>query len=62
MPSKEYVVKTTSTRELHISKLDSGEYQIKLYWGRGKRDLATLVLKPREWNKLANYAEGLKRK
>jgi hypothetical protein len=62
MPSKEYVVKTTSTRELHISKLDDGNYQVKLYWGKGGRDLATLVIPPREWNKLASVSEGLKRK
>jgi hypothetical protein len=62
MPSKEYVVKTTSTRELHISKLDDGNYQVKLYWARGGRDLATLVIPPREWAKLASYSEGLKRK
>lgn len=62
MASKEYVVKTTSTRELHISKLDDGTYQMKLYWGRGNRDLATLVFTQKEWDKLASFSEGLKRK
>lgn len=62
MPSKEYVVKTTSTRELHLSKLDDGNFQARLYWGKGGRDLATLVFTPGEWKKLASYSEGLKRK
>lgn len=62
MPSKEYIVKTTSTRELHVSKLDDGNYQMRLHWGKGDKTLATLVFTPREWAKLASYSEGLKRK
>lgn len=60
--SKEYTVKTTSSRELHIKKLADGNFQMKLYWGRGNQDLATLVFTPAEWVKLASYSEGLKRK
>lgn len=62
LKSKEYVIKTTSTRELHIGKLDDGNYQMRIYWGKGDRTLATLVLTPEEWAKLANFSEGLKRK
>lgn len=57
-----YTVKTTSTRELHLGKLDDGTYQIKIHWGKGNRDLATLVFTEREWTRLASFAEGLKRK
>lgn len=60
--SKEYVIKTTSTRELHIKKLADGNYQARLYWAKGDKDLATLVLEPGEWKKLANYSAGLLKK
>ena len=62
MPSKEYVIKSNSTRELHLSKLDDGNYQMRVYWSKGNRDLATLIFTPEEWKKLASYSEGLKRK
>lgn len=60
--TKDYTVKTTSSRELRLRKLADGNYQIALYWGRGDRTLATLVVTPAEWAKLASYSEGLKRK
>lgn len=60
--TKDYVVKTTSSRELRLKKLADGNYQIALYWGRGNRTLATLVLTPDQWNALASFSEGLKRK
>lgn len=62
LKTKEYVVKTTSTRELHIGKLDDGNYQMRIYWGKGDKTLATLVIPSGEWDKLANFSEGLKRK
>lgn len=60
--TKEYEVKTTSSRSLMLSKLDDGNYQIRLYWGRGDKTLATLVLTPEQWKSLASFSEGLKRK
>lgn len=57
--TKEYVIKTTSTRELHIKKLADGNYQARLYWAKGGKDLATLVFTPSEWKKLSNYSTGL---
>lgn len=62
MPSKEYEVNAEGTRKLYLSKLDDGNYQIRLYWAKGNRDLATMVFTPDEWKKLASYSEGLKRK
>ncbi len=60
--SKEYIIKTTSSRELRLRKLADGNYQVALYWGKGDRTLATLIIEPAEWAKLASYSEGLKRK
>lgn len=60
--TKDYVVKTTSTRELHVRKLADGNYQVRLYWGKGDKDLATLVIPPSEMKKLANYSTGLLKK
>lgn len=60
--TKDYIVKTTSTRELHIRKLADGDYQVRLYWGKGDRDLATLIVKESEMKKLANYSAGLLKK
>lgn len=60
--SKEYIVKTTSTRELHIKKQVDGNYQIRLWWAKGEKDLATLVLEPGEMKKLGNTALGLLKK
>lgn len=60
--SKEYVIKTTSTRELHMKKTADGSYQLRLYWAKGDRDLATLMLEPSEMKKLANYSAGLLKK
>jgi len=62
MPSKEYEVSAEGTRKLYLSKLDDGNYQVRLHWGKGGRDLATLVFTPAEWKKLASYSEGLKKK
>lgn len=62
MPTKDYVIKTTSTRELKIRKLDDGNYEVRLYWAKGDRDLATLVIEEREFVKLANYSAGLLKK
>lgn len=60
--TKDYVIKTTSTRELHIKKQADGNYQVRLYWGKGDRDLATLVIEEKEFAKLANYSAGLLKK
>lgn len=62
MPTKDYTIKTTSTRELKLRKLDDGNYEVRLYWAKGDRDLATLVVEPGEMKKLANYSAGLLRK
>lgn len=57
--SKEYVVKTTSTRELHLKKLADDTYRVRLYWAKGNKDLATLIIEPAEMKKLANVSAGL---
>lgn len=57
--SKSYAVKTTSTRELHLKKLADGNYEVRLYWAKGDRDLATLIIEPAEMKKLANVSAGL---
>lgn len=62
MPTKDYVIKTTSTRELKLRKLDDGNYEVRLYWGKGDKDLATLIVEPGEMKKLANYSAGLLKK
>ena len=65
MASKVYTVKPTGhneTRELHLQKMDDGSYQIRLYWGKGQRDLATLNFDNKGWAALASFTEGLKRK
>ena len=62
MPTKDYIIKTTSTRELKLRKLDDGNYEVRLYWAKGDRDLATLVVEPGEMKKLANYSAGLLKK
>jgi len=60
--TKDYIVKTTSTRELHIKKLADGNYQMRLYWAKGDRDLATLIIEPGEMKRLADTAVGLLKK
>jgi hypothetical protein len=35
---------------------------MKIYWGRGGKVLATLVIEPAEWKKLVNYSAGLEKK
>lgn len=60
--SKEYIIRTTSTRELHMKKMADGSYQLRLYWAKGDKDLATLVIPPGEMKKLANYSAGLLKK
>lgn len=62
MASKEYEVNAEGTRKLYLSKLDDGNFQIRLHWAKGNKDLATLVFTPVEWKKLASFSEGLKRK
>ena len=62
MPTKDYVIKSTSTRELKLRKLDDGNYEVRLYWAKGDKDLATLVIPPSEMKKLANYSAGLLKK
>lgn len=57
--TKDYIVKTTSTRELHLKKLADGNYQLRLYWAKGDKDLATLIIEPGEMKKLANVSAGL---
>lgn len=57
--SKEYTVKTTSTRELKLKKLADGNYQVRLWWEKGQKDLATLIIEPSEMKKLANVSAGL---
>lgn len=60
--TRDYIVKTTSTRELRIKKLADGNYQMRLYWAKGDRDLATLIIEPGEMKRLADTAAGLLRK
>lgn len=60
--TKDYIVKSTSTRELHMKKQADGTYQIRLYWAKGGKDLATLIVEPGEMKKLANYSAGLLKK
>lgn len=62
MPTKDYIIKSTSTRELKLRKLDDGNYEVRLYWGKGDKDLATLIVEPKEFAKLANYSAGLLKK
>lgn len=62
MPTKDYTIKTTSTRELKLRKLDDGNYEVRLYWAKGDKDLATLIVEPGEMKKLANYSAGLLKK
>lgn len=62
MPTKDYTIKTTSTRELKLRKLDDGNYEVRLYWAKGNKDLATLIVEPGEMKKLANYSAGLLKK
>ena len=63
--TKDYIVKATGeneTRELRLKKLADGNYQIRVHWGKGNRDLATLNFTPEAWAQIASYTEGLKRK
>lgn len=62
MPTKDYPVHTTQRRWLALSKLDDSTYQIKVMMGDNLKPIATLVFTSREWDKLASYTEGLKRK
>jgi len=62
MPTKDYPVKTTQLRWLALSKLDDGNYQMKVMLGNNTKPIATMVFTPVEWAKLASYSEGLKRK
>lgn len=65
MASKVYTIKASGhneTRELRLQKMDDGSYQIRLWWGKGQRDLATLNFGGNEWGRLASVTEGLKRK
>lgn len=62
MPTKDYRIKTTSSRELLLNKQDDGNYEVKLYWGRGDKVLATLVLEPAEFKRLRDTADGLLKK
>lgn len=61
-PTQELIIKATGdneSREFHVSKLDNGNIQVKLWWGRGSRDLATLNFTPEEWAKLVSGTAGL---
>lgn len=63
--TSDYIVKASGeneSRELRLAKMDDGTYQIRLHWGRGDRDLATLNFAPDQWDRLASFSEGLKRK
>lgn len=62
MASKDYPVRTTQRRWLALSKLNDGNFQMKVMYGDNMKPIATLVFTPREWAKLASYSEGLKRK
>lgn len=62
MPTKQYKVQTTSSRQLLMRKLDDGNYEVQLYWGKGDRVLATLVLEPKEFKRLRDTAVGLMNK
>jgi hypothetical protein len=60
--TRDYIVETTSTRELHIKKQSDGNYQVRLYWRKGDKDLATLIIEPGEMKRLADTAAGLLKK
>lgn len=60
MATKEYRVNTTGRRNLRLTKEDDGNLHLKIMLN--DKRLATLVLPPKEWDKLASYSEGLKRK
>lgn len=63
--TKDYIVKATGeneTRELRLKKKADGTYQLRIYWGKGQRDLATLNFDAKAWDQLASFSEGLKRK
>lgn len=62
MPTKDYTIKTTNTRELKLRKLDDGNYEVRIYWAKGDKNLATLIVEPGEMKKLANYSAGLLKK
>lgn len=62
MASKDYPVKTTQRRWLALSKLDDGTYQVKVMFADDAKPIATMIFTAAEWNKLASYSEGLKRK
>lgn len=61
MASKEYRVNTEGRRNLRLSKRDDGSYQARIMLGEDKQ-LAVLVFPAKEWDKLASFTEGLKRK
>lgn len=61
MPSKEYRVNTEGRRNLRLSKQDDGRYHARIMLGEDKQ-LAVLVFTQKEWDKLASFSEGLKRK
>lgn len=62
---KQYTAKAfgeNESRELRFSKQADGNYQVQIWWGRGKKALATLNLTPAEMKKLANFSAGLLKK
>lgn len=62
MPTKDYPVKTTQRRWLALSKLDDGNYQMKVMFKNDPKPIATMAFTPNEWAKLVNYSAGLEKK
>ena len=62
MPSRDYIVKTQGRRELQINKQDDGNYQVKLFLRGPDKTLATLIIEPKEFKRLADTAAGLLKK
>lgn len=48
------VIKATGedeSREFHVTRNPDGNYQVKIWWGKGNRVLATMNFTPEEWAK-----------
>lgn len=60
--TNDYPVRTTQRRWLALAKLDDGTYQVKVMFGNNEKPIATMIFTQREWDKLASFSEGLKRK
>jgi hypothetical protein len=46
------------SREFHVTRTPEGNYQVKIWWGKGNRVLATMNFTPDEWDKLKMEIDG----